>query len=198
MYNIDLTEGEEIIASTKRHWTTLIPSVILVLISIGIAVGFSYLHESVVASVENGIEKCFENLADGFGFIFSIVGLGVMLFLMVGACIGLPMDILALKKEYFILTNKRIYGRRGVIAKSELNIVLEKIDTVRIQNSILGRLFHYATIEIISPASSRIENGNTVYEGLGDISNAQEFQKAVLDTIEQHKKQAEQQTEAVG
>lgn len=88
-----------------------------------------------------------------------------------------------LKCQYLILTNKKLYGKKGIIAKNILEIPIEKIDTVRVRTSLMGRIFQYSTLEIVSPASVKILKGTTVNEKFPFIKNVNEFRKAVIESI---------------
>lgn len=89
-----------------------------------------------------------------------------------------------LKCQYLILTNKKLYGKKEIITKNILEIPIEKIDTVRVKTPLMGRIFQYSTLEIVSPASAKIFKGTTVNEKFPFIKNVNEFRKAVIEAIE--------------
>lgn len=54
------------------------------------------------------------------------------------------------------ITNKRIIVKDGVISRESQEIFFKKIETVNIQQSILGRLFNYGTISITGTGNAYI------------------------------------------
>lgn len=181
---IDLAEGEHILMKTHRSWLALVPvlftCVIACGICIGIGVGLHFLIEALLKG--ETIPKVFSVFFDGISYVFYAMG-GLLFILRMAKA------IISIKCDYLVLTNKRLYGRKGFLSKSTYDTVLEKIDTVRVENSLSGRIFHFASIEIVSPASTKIENGNTVYDRYEFIANTEEFRKAVIAALEQAKKE---------
>ncbi len=77
----------------------------------------------------------------------------------------------ALKRwsDEFVVTNKRLICKTGLISRKTLEMNLNKIETVNVDQSILGRLFGYGTITIIGTGGTR--------EAFEDIAAPVEFRK---------------------
>lgn len=71
--------------------------------------------------------------------------------------------------DEFAITNKRIIVKTGLISRKTLEMNLSKIESVNVDQSILGRLLGYGTIRIIGTGGTREEFPN--------ISNPIEFRK---------------------
>jgi len=74
------------------------------------------------------------------------------------------------------ITNKRVIAKFGLIRRSTIEINLQKIESIQVNQSILGRVFNY---------------GSIVLSGAGDpqapipgISNPLQFRRAFVDTQE--------------
>ncbi len=106
--------------------------------------------------------------------------------------LGVILRVARMKVEYFMLTDRRIYGTQGLFTKKTLDIMLDKVDTIRINSTLFGRLLKYYTIEVISPSSSMMIQGTTVNPTLRFVKNAEEFRTKVITTIEELKAKVRQ------
>ena len=77
----------------------------------------------------------------------------------------------ALKRwsDEFVVTNKRVIVKTGLISRRTLEMNLNKIESVNVDQSIMGRMLGYGTITIIGTGGTR--------ESFPDISNAVDFRK---------------------
>ncbi|MBK8659832.1 MAG: PH domain-containing protein [Bacteroidetes bacterium] len=71
--------------------------------------------------------------------------------------------------DEFVVTNKRLICKTGLISRKTLEMNLNKIETVNVDQSILGRLLGYGTITIIGTGGTR--------EAFEDIAAPVEFRK---------------------
>ncbi len=78
----------------------------------------------------------------------------------------------ALKRwsDEFVVTNKRIICKIGIISRKTFEMNLNKVETVNVDQSIFGRVLGYGTITIIGTGGTR--------EIFDDISSPVEFRKA--------------------
>ena len=72
--------------------------------------------------------------------------------------------------DEFVITNKRIICKTGIFARKTLEMNLNKIESVNVDQSIIGRLLGYGTITIIGTGGTK--------ESVTDIANAVEFRKS--------------------
>jgi uncharacterized membrane protein YdbT with pleckstrin-like domain len=71
--------------------------------------------------------------------------------------------------DEFVITDKRVIVKTGIISRRTLEMNLNKIESVNVDQSIMGRLLGYGTITIIG-------TGGT-HESFPDIGHAVEFRK---------------------
>jgi uncharacterized membrane protein YdbT with pleckstrin-like domain len=71
--------------------------------------------------------------------------------------------------DEFVITDKRVIVKTGIISRRTLEMNLNKIESVNVDQSIMGRLLGYGTITIIG-------TGGT-HESFPDIGNAVGFRK---------------------
>lgn len=111
----------------------------------------------------------------------SVVALIFRLILDFFACcilIGLvwiPRDLLKYFKTKLEITNKRLIGKTGIISTNELDSPLNKINSVQIKQSAIGKMCNYGTL-VISTSSS-------VYT-FNYINNPNEFKTILNNQIE--------------
>ena len=87
------------------------------------------------------------------------------------------------------ITNKKVYGKIGILHTRRLDSPLNKINNVGVTQNLLGKIFNYGTIEI--------KTSSLLYE-FKYISNPNEFLNKLNAQIEQYdedriKKQAEEE-----
>jgi len=57
--------------------------------------------------------------------------------------------------DEFVITNKRIIIKTGLIARKTVEMNLSKIETVNVDQSIFGRIFGYGKITIVGTGGTR-------------------------------------------
>ncbi len=70
----------------------------------------------------------------------------------------------------FVITNRRIIIKMGFIARSTFEMNLSKIETVNVDQTVMGRLLNYGSITIIGTGGTK--------ETFHNISQPLEFRKA--------------------
>ncbi len=74
------------------------------------------------------------------------------------------------------ITNKRIIAKTGLIMRNSVELNLDRVESIRVEQGILGRIFNYGTV-ILAGA------GNP-HAPMKRISNPLEFRKACLEIQE--------------
>ena len=75
--------------------------------------------------------------------------------------------------DEFVITNKRIIIKKGLISLWTLEMNLQKIETVNVEQSIFGRIFGYGCLTIIGTGGTR--------EKFYLIKKPIEFRKAFME-----------------
>jgi len=109
--------------------------------------------------------------------IITITGVGVF-FLIAGIVIGLISWIKVVTSE-FVVTNKRIVMKVGLIKRTSIETILGKVESVIVNQGILGRILNYGTIGITGSGGSTTPFSN--------ILKPIEFRRIVNEQLEENK-----------
>lgn len=83
--------------------------------------------------------------------------------------------IVIISTNRLVVTDKRLYGRVGVLAKETLDIPLTKLDNVAVKRDAWGAIFGYNSIVVASTVSNFTFNY---------AANAEKFKSAIFDAQE--------------
>jgi uncharacterized membrane protein YdbT with pleckstrin-like domain len=149
-----LSTNEKILMTTHKHvfkvFSEMLKELLIVLIIIVVFVALKY----------NGLEYPVVN-----------IGLAVVFLLALGS---MAIDFIRWKSESYVVTNRRVIHARGILSKSVMDSSLSKINDVILEQSLLGRIFSFGTIKILTAANETI---NT----LDHISKPVEFKQSMLN-----------------
>jgi Predicted membrane protein len=84
------------------------------------------------------------------------------------------LDFLRWNSEQIVITDRRVLQIRGVFNKRVIDSSLEKINDIELRQSIIGRIFNFGTIEILT--ASGAEGANVM-----GIEAPLEFKRALLE-----------------
>jgi len=77
----------------------------------------------------------------------------------------------------FAITNKRVVIKLGLISRKTLEMNLSKIESVNVDQSIMGRILGYGAITIIGTGGTR--------ETFTDISDPMQFRRTFQECVDQ-------------
>lgn len=77
--------------------------------------------------------------------------------------------------DEYVITNRRIIVKRGIIAIRTLEMNLDRVETVNVNQSILGRILGYGNISIIGTGGTR--------ETFSKIRQPMEFRRNFMTQI---------------
>lgn len=150
-----LGEREEILLITRQHWFVLLRSILFeLLISALIIIAILMLGAFLVIP------------AIYIGFVLLLLPVG-----------GLIQDYLAWINKMYIITNRRVIQISGVFNKNVIDSSLEKVNDVKMNQSMWGRLFNFGDIEILTAS----ELGVNKFQKIGDPI---EFKTTMIDAKE--------------
>jgi uncharacterized membrane protein YdbT with pleckstrin-like domain len=98
-----------------------------------------------------------------------------MIFIVLGVILGLNAFIIC-KTSEFIVTSKRVVMKTGLIKRSSTDIMLTKMETINVDQSILGRIFNYGTLLVGGSGGTK--------NGFKGVANPLEFRKRVQIGLE--------------
>jgi membrane protein YdbS with pleckstrin-like domain len=126
-----LLEGEKVVYRAKLHRVIFLPPLALVLLGILVAVLISYYFSNREAA--------------------GIVGAA---FLIVAILLAIPRYIRYATSE-FAVTNKRVIVKVGLVYRQTLELVLTKVETIGVEQTIFGRILNYGTIIITGTGGTK-------------------------------------------
>src|SRR5215813_6886735 len=136
-----LGENEHILFVTRQHWLVLFGEI---------------LSEMVIAAVLGGLVT----LIWMFWLPDPLVPFGYLLLLL--PAVSLLRDLLTWKNHQYVVTNWRVIQIAGVLNKVVSDSSLEKVNDVKLEQSFLGRLFGYGSIEILTASELGVSKFNKI------------------------------------
>ncbi|KYH44481.1 PH domain-containing protein [Branchiibius sp. NY16-3462-2] len=128
----ELTQGEYVVASLRTHSKEIWGSLLILLVTLVLlAIGLFYLHDRGLVVV-----------------LTLLVTAGVVI------VIWVLRPVLRWYSTHFVVTNKRIITRHGVLSKTGRDIPLYRINDVSSHQGVLDRLLGCGTL-VISDASQQ-------------------------------------------
>lgn len=98
-----------------------------------------------------------------------------LLVVIVGIIYGIYLNLL-IKTSEFVITNKRIIMKKGLISTTTLEVLFSKAESISVHQSIGGKLFGYGDIAVIGSGGTKNE--------FTYIEKPFEFRKAAQDEID--------------
>jgi membrane protein YdbS with pleckstrin-like domain len=99
----------------------------------------------------------------------------IIVILVVGGLLYAAWQLLRWQNEEFAVTTRRVLKTEGVLNKSIIDSSLEKINDAILTESIVGRIFGFGNLEILTASESGISN-------LRMLRDADGFKRAMLDS----------------
>jgi uncharacterized membrane protein YdbT with pleckstrin-like domain len=176
-YKIDMMDGEYVIRHSQIHVGCLyLP---LIVLGFGLLLGF------------------FSTILMGAS-VFLYFGVVILAFLNGFTIVGLIWLIIryvAYRTNDLILTNKRVFGKCGLISTTQMQAPLSKIDSVSFSNGPVGKIIGYGTVRIATTSSlfkfRFISDGQTLYNDIfnqleiSEVEKREENAKAIVDAMDE-------------
>jgi uncharacterized membrane protein YdbT with pleckstrin-like domain len=153
-----LAPGERIVVRTRRHAVVLLRNV-------GAAL-FLIVAGLFLAIYIGGVGRFTEPAR-----VWSWGGVALAA---VGLLVALP-AWLRWRSEEYLVTDRRVIQLEGVLSKRVLDSNLEKVNDVRLSQSLAGRLFGFGTIEILTASEGGVNR-------LDQVPVPLEFKRAMMAT----------------
>jgi uncharacterized membrane protein YdbT with pleckstrin-like domain len=155
-----LMTGEEIVFSTTKHWLAPVAdSWKAVLFIIGSLV-LAWLQTTETEGV--------------MGFVNRVLGLTETV-LMLGGILLIVYNFVNWRSAKYMVTNQRVLGQEGLARKRETDSLLSSISDVGTKSSLVGRIFGYGSIKILSAS------GETGSDTFTTVRKVDDFKKRILE-----------------
>ncbi len=142
--NANLAAGETVLAETKLHWSIYLRPLIFLAIAAFFLIGLSQ----------------------------EAKGLGVFFTLLLVPFLFLPVWFARFTSE-FAVTNKRVLIKTGFIRRDTLNTTLSKVESMQVEQGVLGRCLGYGSLKIVGTGGS--------VQVFKNVAGPFAFQKALLE-----------------
>jgi uncharacterized membrane protein YdbT with pleckstrin-like domain len=94
----------------------------------------------------------------------------------VGVIVLLPLGLIDFLTSEFVITNKRVIIKAGLIRKTTLELLLNKVESFSVGQGIIGRIFGFGTVRVNGTGSS--------FAQFGYIAHPLEFRKQLQAQID--------------
>jgi ABC-type proline/glycine betaine transport system permease subunit len=166
-----LNRNETILYEARQHIILLISRMFMKVILIGILVA------TAIVSKEAFMQNTQHIVA---GLTASQIIPALAFFISVLLFVSIFGDYLQWNAEHYIITDRRIIQIHGALNKVVIDSPLEKINDLRLSQSIFGRLFHYGTIGITTTS----EEGY----GIEHVVKPLEFKRALMEAKQNYER----------
>jgi uncharacterized membrane protein YdbT with pleckstrin-like domain len=127
-----LIEGETIIYETRLHWIVLIAPIVL---------GSLFALTGVGMFVLSG-----RTTADQSAAHQSLLAIGAAFFLV--ALIFIVRGVVMRNATEMTVTNKRVFVKVGLAARRTIELLLSRVESIGVEESVMGRMLGYGTVII--------------------------------------------------
>jgi hypothetical protein len=156
----NLTDGEAVIYKTRLHWIVMVRSIVLACVIVVVA-GFLFYYAQTHASLDANTL----HLLDAAGAVCLIAA---VLTVLIGA--------LRRNATEMAVTNHRVVIKLGLVGRRTIEMILNKVESIEVKESTLGRVLGYGTIVVIG-------SGGTL-EPFQRVAHPLQFRSAVQRQIE--------------
>jgi uncharacterized membrane protein YdbT with pleckstrin-like domain len=112
------------------------------------------------------------------GFVLSIIFLAVF----TGA-----MAILNYLTSEFAITDRRLIAKTGIISRKSVELLLSKVESIQVDQSVLGRMLGYGTITVVGTGG-----GRTPFRRIADPMTFRAAAQSIMDHATGHPHPARQ------
>lgn len=160
-----LARGEEVVHQSRQHWFAVIARTWLWILLAVVAL-------AIVIFLVSGAEPFVNPTVDQVVTLLAIVGL-----LLAAGWVGFT--LWDWHNQEWLITTRRVIRAEGVLNKRVTDSSLEKINDAQLEQSFLGRIFGFGTLDILT-ASEEFNSGSNVAD-FPMIAGPVEFKKAMFD-----------------
>jgi len=148
-----LMSGERVVARARLHWITYVSALIFFLVSL-----LLFLAAVTVQPRQS---------------VAALTVAGLLTFTTASAA-GLR-ALIAAKTSEFAVTNKRVLIKLGFIRRTSVEVLLSKVEAIKVEQSIAGRILDFGSIVITGTGGSR--------DPYHRIAAPLEFRRAVQEQV---------------
>jgi hypothetical protein len=156
-----LVRGETVIYETRLHWIVILGHIIVGCLLLALPGAFLLFY----AANQTGIESRTLHTMEGGGV--ALIACGV---------VAILMGMVRRNATEMALTNRRIVIKTGLVGRKTIEMLLNKVESIEVSETVLGRMLGYGTIVVIG-------TGGTP-EPFDQVAHPLEFRSRVQQQIE--------------
>jgi len=163
-----LSRGEEIVFASRQHWFAVIARtwkfVVLAVLALAVVLWLGTNRQPI----------------GGEQIDLVLTAIGVLL--LVAAVFRIGWVLWDWRNQEWLITTRRVVRAEGILNKSMTESSLEKINDARLEQSWIGRIFDYGTLDILTAAE---EVGKSQVDDFPMLAEPVKFKIAMLNQKEQ-------------
>ena len=152
-----MSSGERIVIVDRQHWF-----VVLANGRYGVAAVLGALAMVVVQAVARPSNE-----------VAGVLGAAAAILFIIGVAI-LAIEALRYQNQQYVITNRRVLEVSGIINKRSGDSSLEKINDAELSQSVIGRMFNFGDLDVLTAAEAGINQFRMIHDPVG-------FKRAMLD-----------------
>jgi hypothetical protein len=156
-----LVPGETVIYETRLHWIVMLGHIVVGCLLLALPGAFLLYY----AASQTGIESRNLHIMEGGGVALIVCGVVAILTGMVRR-----------NATEMALTNRRVVIKTGLVCRKTIEMLLNKVESIEVSETVLGRTLGYGTIVVIG-------TGGTP-EPFDQVAHPLEFRSRVQQQIE--------------
>lgn len=156
-----LVPGESVIYQTRLHWIVMVSHVVLGCLLLCLPGAFLIYY----GVSQTGIETRTLHTMESGGIALLVCGVLVIM-----------MGMARRNATEMALTNRRVLIKTGLIGRKTIELLLNKVESIEVSETVLGRMLGYGTIVVIG-------TGGTP-EPFDKVAHPLEFRSCVQQQIE--------------
>ena len=156
-----LAAGETVIYQTRLHWIVMVGHIFLGCLLLGLPGVFLLYY----AASQAGIESKTLHIMEGGGVVLLVCGV-----------VAILMGMVRRNATEMALTNRRVVIKTGLGGRTTIEMLLNKVESIEVSETVLGRMLGYGTIVVIG-------TGGTP-EPFHRVAHPLEFRSKVQQQIE--------------
>ena len=156
-----LVPGETVIYETRLHWMVMLGHIVLGCFLLALPGAFLIYY----AASQTGLDPTTLHIMEGGGVALLLCGV-----------IAIVMGLVRRNATEMALTNRRVVIKTGMVGRTTIEMLLNKVESIEVKETALGRMLGYGTIVVIG-------TGGTP-EPFHKIAHPLEFRSQVQQQIE--------------
>lgn len=177
-----LSAGETVLYRTRLHWIVMLTHITLACLFalggiglIAVAIHDREQYSDLCAQMAKQGGTCASESPTRLGMVPNTFILGGISLLGVGLII-VSAGFFKRSSTEMAVTNKRVLVKVGIMSRRSIEIMLSKIESVRVDQTVMGRIFGYGTIIVRGVGGTP--------EPFADIAHPLDFRRHVQEQID--------------